>query len=69
MNLYEHYYVSYAYQVINTIVHRFLGDMNDVNPTLRLGEDNVNSLLAILQNIRERALSEVQLIFYVWESY
>jgi len=32
--------------------------MNDINPTLRLGEDNIGSILAALQSIRERALSE-----------
>lgn len=32
--------------------------MNDVNPSLRLGEDSVNAVLATLQSIRERALSK-----------
>ena len=37
--------------------------MNDINPSLRLGEDSVNTILATFQDIRKRALSEFKLIF------
>jgi len=39
------------------IIRTLLRAMNDINPTLRLCEDNVNSVLKALQNIRERALT------------
>lgn len=32
--------------------------MNDINPSLKLGEDGMKSLLATLHSVRERALSE-----------
>jgi hypothetical protein len=31
--------------------------MNDINPSMRLGEDGINSVLVALEAIRERALS------------
>lgn len=43
---------------LRTSLHTFyVGAVNDINPSLRLGEDGINSVLLTLQSIRERALS------------
>jgi len=31
--------------------------INDINPSIKLGEDGINSVLSTLESIRERALS------------
>jgi hypothetical protein len=35
-----------------------LAAVNDINPTIKLGEEGINSVLGALQAIRERALSD-----------
>lgn len=39
------------------LVHTLLRAMNDINPSLRLGEEGIESVLLTLQAIRERALT------------
>ncbi|KZT06119.1 DnaJ-domain-containing protein [Laetiporus sulphureus 93-53] len=39
------------------VVRTLLSAVNDMNPSLRLGEDGINSVLLTLQSIRERALT------------
>ncbi|THH21254.1 hypothetical protein EW146_g242 [Bondarzewia mesenterica] len=39
------------------MVHTLLRAMNDINPSLRLGEEGIESVLLTLQAIRERALT------------
>jgi len=39
------------------ITRSFLRALNDVNPSLSIGEDTLNSMLATLQSLRERALT------------
>lgn len=38
-----------------------LAAVNDVNPSIKLGEESINSVLGVLQAIRERALSDYAL--------
>ena len=38
--------------------------MNDLNPSLHLGEDGIESILCTLGAIRERVLSELIRTFY-----
>lgn len=35
-----------------------LGAVNDLNPSLRLGDEGIDSVLLTLESIRQRALSE-----------
>ncbi|EPQ54299.1 DnaJ-domain-containing protein [Gloeophyllum trabeum ATCC 11539] len=39
------------------MVRTLLRSVNDINPSLRLGEETVNAVLSTLHNIRERALT------------
>ncbi|KAL0064793.1 hypothetical protein AAF712_008190 [Marasmius tenuissimus] len=39
------------------VIKTFLRAVSDINPSLSLGEDGIDSVLIALQNIRERALS------------
>ncbi|OCH90337.1 DnaJ-domain-containing protein [Obba rivulosa] len=39
------------------MVRSLLRTVNDMNPSLRIGEDGINSVLVTLQSIRERALT------------
>ena len=63
---YGRYYVGLSCLDFDAIIYRLPGSMNDINPTLRLGEDNIGSILAALQSIRERALSESKWFAYIW---
>lgn len=38
-----------------------LDAVNDINPSIKLGEEGINSVLGALQAIRERALSDYPL--------
>jgi len=39
------------------VIRTLLKAINDVNPTLRLGDEGINSVLVTLQSLRERALT------------
>jgi len=39
------------------VVRTFLRTLNDLNPTMRLGEEGINSVLLTLHSVRERALT------------
>jgi len=40
------------------LISSSLAAVNDINPSIKLGEEGINSVLGTLQAIRERALSE-----------
>ncbi len=39
--------------------------MNEINPSIKLGEESVNSVIAALEAIRERALSKLKIAFFL----
>jgi len=39
------------------VIRTLLTAVNDVNPSIKLGEESINSVLGVLQAIRERALT------------
>ncbi|KAG9224804.1 hypothetical protein CCMSSC00406_0002045 [Pleurotus cornucopiae] len=41
------------------VIRTLLKTINDINPSLRLGDEGINSVISTLQGIRERALSEI----------
>lgn len=41
-----------------TLISFSLVAVNDINPSIKLGEEGINSVLGVLQAIRERALSD-----------
>ena len=43
---------------ILTLISFYLDAVNDINPSIKLGEEGINSVLGALQAIRERALSD-----------
>jgi hypothetical protein len=43
---------------LSTLISSSPDAVNDINPSIKLGEEGINSVLGALQAIRERALSD-----------
>ena len=48
---------------ILALISSSLAAVNDINPSIKLGEEGINSVLGALQAIRERALSDYTSLF------
>ena len=46
---------------LSTLISSSLVAVNDINPSIKLGEEGINSVLGAFQSIRERALSDYPL--------
>jgi hypothetical protein len=46
---------------LSMLISSSLDAVNDINPSIKLGEEGINSVLGALQAIRERALSDYPL--------
>jgi hypothetical protein len=44
-------------QIYDVLTHTPLGGMNDLSPSLRLGDEGIDSILLTLQGLRDRVLS------------
>lgn len=51
------YLILYVFSV-NVLINSKTEAINDINPSIKLGEEGINSVLVTLQSIRERALSK-----------
>lgn len=43
------------------LTHTLLGGINDLSPSLRLGDEGIDSILLTLQGLRDRVLSMLSL--------
>lgn len=50
--------MSITVLTLSKLISSSLDTVNDINPSIKLGEEGINSVLGALQAIRERALSD-----------
>jgi hypothetical protein len=47
----------------------YLGGVNDLSPSLRLGDEGIDSILLTLQGLRDRVLSEFTIYLLLTQSH
>ena len=53
------YYVGLLFGVFGAQLTKLAGAVNDLNPSLRLGDEGIDNVLRALQSIQQRALSKI----------